>query len=290
MPMPSSDLLVDFDDHVLTLTFNRPEKLNAVTYDMQAELMSAFERADRDDAVRAVIVTGRGKGFCAGTDLSAGGLARMTGEGNAPPPAEGKVPRDKGGPLALRIFNSNKPYIAAINGVAAGMGAALTLPMDVRIGTPAARYAFPYVRRGIGPESCSSWFLPRLVGVSRALEWMSTGRTVSAQDALDAGLLSKIVPDEQLQTAARELGLEIARNASSMAVALTRRMVWRGVGYDHPMYSHRLESQGLHAMSATGDPREGVRAFAEKRTPQFPARPSVDLPADFPWWEEPPYE
>lgn len=288
--MSAADLLVDLDDHILTITLNRPDKLNAVTYEMQAEMMAAFERADQDDAVRAVIVTGTGKGFCAGTDLSGGGLARMTGEGTAPPPADGRIPRDKGGPLALRIFNSNKPFIAAINGVAAGMGAALTLPMDVRIGTPGARYAFPYVRRGIGPESCSSWFLPRLVGVSCALEWMETGRTIAAADALQAGLLSQIVPDDQLLTTARALAHEIARNASSVAVSLTRRLVWRGIGYDHPMLSHRLESQGLHAMSRTGDPKEGVRAFMEKRPPKFPGRPSQDLPPEFPWWDEPTYE
>ena len=288
--MASNDFLVEYSNHVLTLTFNRPDKLNAVTYDMQAEMMAAFERADRDDEVRVVVVTGTGKGFCAGTDLSGGGLARMTGEGNAPPPAEGKIPRDKGGPLALRIFNSNKPYIAAINGVAAGMGAALTLPMDIRIGTPKARYAFPYVRRGIGPESCSSWFLPRLVGVSRALEWMESGRTISAEEALEAGLLRKIVPETDLLAATHEMALEIAHNASSLAVALTRRLVWRGIGYDHPMSSHQLESYGLHAMSQTGDPKEGVRSFMEKRPPAFPGKVSSDLPAEFPWWEEPSYE
>jgi enoyl-CoA hydratase/carnithine racemase len=263
-------------DRILTITLDRPERLNAFTLTMTEELLDAFDRADADDDVRAVIVTGRGRGFCAGADLGAGGGTFDAGGGGA-------VPR--GGRVALRIFESTKPVIAAINGPAVGVGIAMTLPMDVRLASTEARMGFVHTRRGIVPEACSTWFLPRVVGIGWAMEWVATGRVFPASEALEAGLVRAVLPPDELLPAARALASDIADNTSAVSVALSRQMLWRLLGADHPMEAHKLDSRAVHATGRTADAREGVESFLEKRPPRFPGRVSADLPGFYPWWE-----
>jgi enoyl-CoA hydratase/carnithine racemase len=281
--MAYEQITSELSDGILTLTLNRPERLNAWTGQMGSELMDAFDRADSDDDVRAVIVTGAGRGFCAGADLAAGGETfdyRKRGESDP-------VPRDSGGELTLRIFRSMKPVIAAINGPAVGVGATMTLPMDVRLASEEARMGFVFARRGIIPEACSSWFLPRVVGISRAMEWVATGRVFSAQEALEAGLVRSLHPPGELLAAARELAGEIAEYSAPVSVALARQLMWRMLGAEHPMLAHRADSRGMLARGQSADAVEGVTAFLEKRPADFPDRVSDGLPPVMPWWEEP---
>jgi len=286
--MDFEQIATDLTDRVLTITLNRPERLNAWTAQMGAELRAAFDRADADDEVRAVIVTGAGRGFCAGADLESGGdtfdYRARTGE------AADAVPRDNGGQLTLRIFESTKPVIAAINGPAVGVGATMTLPMDVRLASETARMGFVFVRRGIVPEACSSWFLPRVVGISRAMEWVATGRVFDAQEALEGGLVRSIHPPGELLDAAQALAREITDNAAPVSVALARRMMWRMLGAEHPMIAHRADSRGLFMRGQAEDVREGITAFLEKRPAQFPERVSDGLPEIMPGWAAPEFE
>jgi len=272
------------EDGVLTITLDRTERLNAFTGRMAYELIDAFDRADADDAVRAVIVTGAGRAFCAGADLGGGGGTFDHSGGSAPQAIEAH--RDGGGLVALRIFESKKPVIAAINGPAVGVGITMTLPMDVRLAATSARIGFVFARRGIVPEACSSWFLPRLVGIARAAEWIYTGRVFPAEEALAAGLVSRVVPPEGLLEAARGLAREIADHTSAMSVTLARQLLWRMLGADHPMEAHRIDSRCIYWMGASADAREGVAAFLEKRPARFTLRPSRDLPEFYPWWPE----
>jgi enoyl-CoA hydratase/carnithine racemase len=274
----------DVEERILTITLQRPEKLNAFTGRMCRELISAFERADADDDIRVVIVTGAGRAFCAGADLSEGG-ATFDNE------VRGRdetldTHRDGGGLVTLRIFESKKPVIAAINGPAVGVGITMTLPMDVRIASTAARMGFVFARRGIVPEACSSWFLPRVVGISKAAEWVYTGRVFGAQEALEAGLVSRVVAPEQLIESARALAREIADNTSAVSVALSRQLLWRMLGADHPMEAHKIDSKCIYWMGKSPDAYEGVTSFFEKRPPRFALRPSADLPGFYPWWTE----
>lgn len=284
-----ADATVERIGSALVVTFTRPDKLNALTYDMHGIIRDAVDKANRDDAIRALIFTGTGRGFCAGTDLASGFSRISSGSAEAPAPSE-LPPRDKGGEIVLRIFDCHKPVIGAINGIAAGMGAALTLPMDYRIGTPETRYIFPYVKRGIAPESCSSWFLPRIVGVNRALEWFQTGRPVPAQEALDTGLLTELVAAENLMDAALAMVDRVADGTSPLAVSLARHMVWQGMVASHPMVAHRHESRALVYMQRSGDPQEGARAFMEKRPAGFSGSVAGALTEPFAGWEEPPYD
>jgi enoyl-CoA hydratase/carnithine racemase len=271
---------------ILTITLNRPERLNAWTPTMCNELLAAFDEADEDDAVRAVIVTGAGRGFCAGADLAAGGET-FDWRGRA---KEGEVPRDNGGVFTLRVFASKKPVIAAINGPAVGVGATMTLAMDVRLASEEARMGFVFARRGIVPEACSSWFLPRAVGISRAMEWVATGRVFSAQEGHEAGLLRSLHPPGELLGAARELALEIAENAAPVSVALARRMMWSMLGAPHPMLAHRADSRGMFARGQSADAVEGVTSFLEKRPAHFPDKVSAGLPDVLEGWSEPDFE
>jgi len=277
--MTYEQILYEAGEGVLTITLHRPEKLNAFTPTMMRELIDAFDRADADDGVRAVIVTGAGRAFCAGADLSGGGgtfdnTARDTL----------KTHRDGGGLVALRIFESKKPVIAAINGPAVGVGITMTLPMDVRLASTEARIGFVFARRGIVPEACSSWFLPRVVGISRAAEWVYTGRVFSAEEALAGGLVSRVVAPADLLETARGLAREIADNTSAVSVALSRQLLWRMLGADHPMEAHKVDSRAIYWMGGSADAREGVAAFLEKRPARFTLRPSADLPEFYPWW------
>jgi enoyl-CoA hydratase/carnithine racemase len=274
------------DRGVLEITLNRPERLNAWTPTMGAELIDAFDRADADDEVRAVIVTGAGRGFCAGADLAAGGETfdwRDRAQGDA-------VPRDGGGQFTLRVFESTKPVIAAINGPAVGVGATMTLPMDVRLAADDARIGFVFARRGIVPEACSSWFLPRVVGISRAMEWVASGRVFSAQEALEAGLVRSLHPGGELLDAARRLAHEIAENTAPVSVALARRMMWSMLGAEHPMLAHRADSRAMFARGQSADAVEGVTSFLEKRPARFADRVSDGLPDIMPGWSTPEFE
>ncbi|MBX3028458.1 crotonase/enoyl-CoA hydratase family protein [bacterium] len=273
-------------DRVLTLTLDRPDKLNAFTERMCGELIAAIDRADADDAVRAIVVTGAGRGFCAGADLSGGGGAFDYG-GAA---ASTAVRRDGGGLVALRLFDCRKPLIAAINGAAVGVGATMTLPMDIRIASSAARFGFVFARRGIVPEACSSWFLPRVVGIGQALEWTYSGRVFDAAEALAGRLVSRVVPPDDLLPTAHALAREIAEHTSAVSIALTRAMMWRMLGAAHPMEAHRIDSRGVQWTGRNADAREGVTSFLDKRPPRFTLSPSTDMPDFYPWWEEPPFE
>ncbi|HVP01930.1 MAG TPA: crotonase/enoyl-CoA hydratase family protein [Solirubrobacteraceae bacterium] len=267
-------------DRTATITLDRPDRLNAFTATMARELIEAFDLVDADDEVRAVIVTGRGRGFCAGADLTAGGATFDRGEG-----AE-EAHRDGGGLVTLRIFECLKPVIAAVNGPAVGVGATMQLPMDIRLASSDARFGFVFARRGITPEAASSWFLPRIVGISRALEWTLTGRVFDAAEALEGGLVRSVHAPGDLLPAAYALAAEIAENTAPVSVALTRQMLWRMTGADHPMEAHRVDSRAIASRGASADAVEGVTAFLEKRPAQFPLRVSSDMPDFFPWWEE----
>jgi enoyl-CoA hydratase/carnithine racemase len=286
--MPYETLRTECDDEgVFTLELHRPDKLNAFTTTMMKELLEVYDRVDADDAVRVVIVTGAGRGFCAGADLSSGGATFDSSGGGEPPRG---TPRDGGGLVSLRIFESRKPVIAAINGAAVGVGITHTLPMDIRIASEKARFGFVFARRGIAPEAASSWFLPRVVGINKAMEWVATGRVFGAEEALAAGLVSEVLAPEALLPRAREIALEIARNTSPVSVALSRQMMWKMLGASHPMEAHRIDSKVIDFMGAGPDAREGVESFLEKRPPRFTLSVSRDMPDFFPWWEDPPYE
>jgi enoyl-CoA hydratase/carnithine racemase len=276
------------DDGILTITLDRPEKLNAFTTKMMHELIDAFDRADADDAVRVVIVTGAGRAFCAGADLSGGSGAFDHSQGKKPLSMEEH--RDGGGLLTLRIFESKKPVIAAINGPAVGVGITMTLPMDVRIAATTARMGFVFSKRGIVPEACSSWFLPRIVGISRAAEWVYTGRVFNAEEALAAGLVSRVFPSEGVLAAAKRLAHEMAEGTSAMSIALSRQLLWRMLGADHPMEAHKVDSRAIYFMGGSADAHEGVASFLEKRPPKFTLRPSTDMPDFYPWWESRPFK
>jgi enoyl-CoA hydratase/carnithine racemase len=281
--MEFEQIRYDVADGVLTITLDRPDRLNAWTPVMSRELIAAFDRADADDEVRAIVITGAGRAFCAGADLAGGGdtfdwRERQAGD---------EVPRDNGGQVTLRIFDSVKPVIAAINGPAVGVGATMTLPMDIRLAADDARVGFVFARRGIVPEACSSWFLPRVVGISQAMEWVATGRVFSAEEALAGGLVRSLHPSGDLLDAARELGREIAENTAPVSVALARRMLWTMLGAAHPMEAHRADSRAMFARGQSADAREGVTSFLEKRPARFPDRVSDGLPEIFPGREEP---
>ncbi len=276
--MTEAPVLVERSGPVLTLTLNRPDKLNAFTAEMRDAMIAAFDRADADDAVRAVIVTGAGRGFCAGADMSAG-AARFDVASRA---ASAHGIRDSGGLLALRIYACLKPVIAAVNGAAVGVGATMLLPMDVRLASTAARFGYPFTKRGLVPEACSSWFLPRAVGMQRAMEWLATGRVFPATEALQAGLVLSLHKPDDLLPAARALAEEIAASAAPVSMALTRQMLWRMQGAAHPMEAHRLESRMLLERGRSPDVGEGVTAFLQKRPAQFTGRVSTDMP-DVPW-------
>jgi enoyl-CoA hydratase/carnithine racemase len=286
--MEFEQITTESADGVLTITLSRPERLNAWTPTMGRELIEAFDRADADDDVRAIIVTGAGRGFCAGADLASGG--ETFDSRNREGPDEGAVPRDTGGRVTLRIFDSTKPVIAAINGPAVGVGATMTLPMDVRLASEDARIGFVFVRRGIVPEACSSWFLPRVVGISRALEWVETGRVFSADEALQGGLVRSVHAAGDLLDAARALAREIADNAAPVSVALARQLLWRMLGAEHPMLAHRADSRGMFVRGQSADAIEGITAFLEKRPPRFPENVSDGLPDVMPGWRTPDFE
>ncbi|MEI8267028.1 MAG: crotonase/enoyl-CoA hydratase family protein [Betaproteobacteria bacterium] len=285
-------LLYAVDDGVATITLNRPDKLNAFTAQMRDELIAAFDLTDADDAVRAVVVTGAGRAFCAGADLGAGGNTFDYAKRQDPrreATMAGDVCRDGGGQVTLRIFRSLKPVIGAINGAAVGIGATMQLPMDVRVASTQARFGFVFARRGITPEAASSWFLPRLVGMQTALEWCISGRVFAADEALARGLVRSVHEPADLLGAAQALAREMTRHSAPVSVALTRQLMWRMAGAAHPMDAHRLDSRSIQSRGQSQDVREGVGAFLEKREAAWPDRISTDLPDFFDWRGEPPF-
>jgi enoyl-CoA hydratase/carnithine racemase len=285
------------ENGIATITLNRPEKLNAFTGTMMNELIDVFARINKDDAVRCVIVTGAGRAFCAGADLSAGAKTFDYDAREDRPEKQGggrgagidwsnPALRDGGGRVTLQIFECLKPVIAAVNGPAVGIGVTMQLPMDIRIASDTARFGFVFARRGIVPEACSSWFLPRLVGIQTAAEWCYSGRVFDAQEALARGLVSRVVKPEELLPAAHAIAREIADNTAPVSVALTRQMLWRMLGADHPMEAHKIDSRGVYARGQQEDAKEGVMSFLEKRQPKYPNKVSSDMPGFFPWWKD----
>ncbi|MDE2563534.1 MAG: crotonase/enoyl-CoA hydratase family protein [Sphingomonadales bacterium] len=286
-----SQIHFDVTDRIATITLNRPDKLNAFTRTMMNEIIDAMDRTDADDNVRAVIFTGAGeRAFCAGADLTPDdGRAVFANSEPVDDLSDPRV-RDGGGLLTLRLYQSKKPLISACNGVAVGVGITMQLPMDIRLASDKARYGFVFARRGIVPEACSSWFLPRLVGVSQAAEWCMTGRIFDAQEAHAGGLVRSVHAPGELMGAARALAQEIAENTSAISVAMTRAMLWRIPPGDHPMAAHKIDSRAIYRLSKSADAEEGVQSFLEKRPAAFPGKVSADMPDFYPWWEEPAYE
>ena len=287
--MEYTQIIYEVDDNVATITLNRPDKLNAFTGTMMYELIDAFDHVDADDDVRAVIVTGAGRGFCAGADLSTSGGETFSSGGSDIQTNAG-VPRDGGGMVSLRIFDCTKPVIGAINGASVGVGVTMTLPMDFRLASEHAKFGFVFARRGIVPEACSSYFLPRLVGISQATEWCYTGRVFPADEARAGGLVRSVHGADELLPAARAIAQEIAQNTAPVSVALSRQMLWRMLGANHPMEAHRVDSRGILTRGTSDDAREGVMSFLEKRQPNYPVKVSDGLPQIFPGWADPSFD
>jgi enoyl-CoA hydratase/carnithine racemase len=283
--MAYQEIIYEVSEQIATITLNRPEKLNAFTNRMLKEIISAFDETDADDNVRAVIVTGAGRAFCAGADLSSGG--ETFAKGGSDVKAKSGVMRDGGGLVSLRIFESKKPVIGAINGAAVGVGVTMTLPMDIRLASDQAKFGFVFAKRGIIPEAASSWFLPRIVGISQAAEWCYTGRMISAAEAKEGRLVRSVHQASDLLGAARAIGREIAENTAPVSVALSRQMLWRMLGADHPMDAHRMDSRAINSRGASADAKEGVMSFLEKRPANFPVKVSDGLPDVFPDWVDP---
>tara|TARA_E500000178_G_scaffold300092_1_gene308157 strand:+ start:432 stop:1280 length:849 start_codon:yes stop_codon:yes gene_type:complete len=278
--MTFETILYDIDDGILTITLNRPDRLNAFNNEMRDEVLTALDMADADDDVKAIIFTGSGRAFCAGADLGGGGDTF-----NYKPKKPG-IPRDGGGMLTLRIFECLKPVISACNGPAVGIGATMQCAMDIRLASENAKYGFVFSKRGIVPEAASSWFLPRVVGISTALEWTFSGRVFKADEALERGFVTTVYPADELLPAARALAKEFCNETSAVSVAMARQMMWKMLGADHPMVAHQIDSRGVYFTGKSADAQEGVKSFLEKRPANYPGQVSSDMPEFFPWWEE----
>jgi len=277
-------IIYEVEDNILTITLNRPERLNAFNGQMSSEIHDALDRADADDNVKAIIFTGAGRGFCAGADLSSGNETfdyESDGRGIHP---------DGGGVLTLRLFECLKPVISACNGPAVGVGATMQCAMDIRMASEKARYGFVFSKRGIVPEACSSWFLPRCVGINTALEWAYSGRIFDAQEALEKRFIRSVHKENDLMPAARDLAHEFAEQTSSISVTMIRHMMWKMMGADHPMEAHKIDSRGVYFTGKSEDAHEGVQSFLEKRPAEFPGKVSTDMPEFFPWWEQRKFE
>lgn len=296
---PYEHIKANVKDQILTLTLHRPEKMNAFTATMMNEMIDVFTKVNGDDDVRAVVVTGEGKAFCAGADLSSGADTfdatkradrqdRNAGSVDSVDWSDERI-RDGGGRVTLAIFQCLKPVIAAVNGAAVGIGLTMQLAMDIRLASDKARFGFVFSRRGIVPEAASSWFLPKIVGISQALAWCYSGKVFPADEALKGGLVSEVLPPDQLLPRAYEIAGEIRDNTAPVSVALIRQMLWRLSATDDPMEAHKIDSRGIYARGASADVKEGVMSFLEKRPAKFPDVVSKDMPRYFPWWQEKPY-
>jgi len=283
--MEFEEIIYDLTDGIATITLNRPDKLNAFTGRMMHEVIAALDMTDADDNVKVVIFTGAGRAFCAGADLSSGG--ETFAKGGSDVQTKQGVPRDGGGLVSLRIFESLKPVIGVINGPAVGVGVTMTLPMDFRLASDTAKFGFVFAKRGIVPEACSSYFLPRLVGIAQATEWVFTGRVFPASEALSGGLVRSVHAADDLMAAALVIAREIADNTAAVSVSLSRKMLWHMLGASHPMEAHRADSRGIQERGRSADSKEGVVSFLEKRAAVYPDKVSSGLPNIFPGWEEP---
>lgn len=281
--MSYSTILYDVEDGICTLTLNRPEAMNAFNREMLAEMLDACDRIDADDDIKVVIVTGSGRAFCAGADLSSGG---DTFDADARDDRASGLQPDGGGLLTLRLYDVNKPIIAAINGAAVGVGVTMTLPMDIRLAADVAKFGFVFARRGIVPEACSSYFLPRVVGISQALEWCYSGRVFPADEALQGGLVRSLHAKDELLAVARSIAADIRDNTAPVSVTLIRHMMWKMLNADHPMEAHKIDSRGIYHRGRSADSKEGVESFLEKRPAEFTMQVSKDMPEYFPWWDE----
>ena len=289
--MKFETILYEKDRQILTITLNRPDRLNAFNGEMMEDLISAFNNAGKDDEVRVIVITGSGRGFCAGADLQAGASTFnrdiRNNKGEKPQKGEDlEWLRDGGGKTTLSIYECPKPIIAAINGPAVGVGVTMTLPMDIRLASEKARFGFVFARRGLVPEAASSWFLPRIVGISKALEWTFSGKVFSAEEALNGGLVRSVHPHESLLEEAYKIAGEIIENTSPVSVSMTRQMLWKMLGADHPMEAHKVDSRAIYELGKGDDAKEGVTSFLEKRAPKFPNKVSKDMPKFFPWWKD----
>ncbi|CAN5835726.1 MAG: crotonase/enoyl-CoA hydratase family protein [Ilumatobacteraceae bacterium] len=287
--MDFTQITYEVDGPAAVVTLNRPEQLNAFTGTMLTELLAAFDRAEADDAVRAIIMTGAGRAYCAGADLSSGGDTFDHEAHGVGADATGRAPRDGGGILVLRIFQCTKPVIGAINGSAVGVGISMTLPMDIRLLADNAKVGFVFAGRGIAPDGAASWFLPRVVGINQALEWVLTARVFKAEEALAGGLVRSIHPADQVLSTAKALAAEIATNAAPVSASVSRGLLWRMLGEGHPMAAHRADSEAIYDLGRKPDAREGVMAFLDKRAPAWTLSPTKDLPPTYPWWDDPTY-
>jgi enoyl-CoA hydratase/carnithine racemase len=283
--MDFTQILYEVENKICTITLNRPDRMNAWTHTMKDEMVAAFDMADKDDDVRVIIVTGAGKAYCAGADLDRDNFEKLRKRS-----PQGEIHRDTAGELTLKIFDVRKPVIAAINGAAVGVGTTMTLAMDIRLASEKAKMGLIFNRRGLVPEGCCTWFLPRIMGFSKAAEWIYTGDVLSAREALAGGLVSQVYPPDELLPAARELAGRIAEKTSALSTAFARQMLWKGMSLDHPMEAHIIESRCLNHMFLSEDVKEGVESFFDKRPPRFPLKASADMPDFYPWWDEHPYD
>ncbi len=300
--MTYKTIITDIKDNILTITLNRPDILNAFNIEMQNELIDSFNKADKDDEVKAIIITGAGRAFCAGADLSSREETFNYENRKDRPDRTGAVSengkidwshpsvRDGGGKLTLQIFNCLKPVISACNGPAVGVGVTMQLAMDIRLASSKAKYGFVFARRGLVPEACSSWFLPRIVGVSKALEWIYSGKVFEAEEALQGGLIRSIHEPADLIDSAKKIAKEIIDNCAPVSIALSRQMIWRMAGASHPMDAHKIDSRGIFSRGRMTDVKEGIASFLDKRSPIFSDKVNSDMPEYFPWWNEEEYE
>ena len=287
-PSTYEQIELEINDGIATIWLNRPDKMNAFTERMRYEVLDALDRTDANDDVRAVIFTGRGRAFCAGADLSSG--EGTFSRGGSDVMGRNGVPRDGGGTVSLRIYESKKPVIGAINGAAVGVGVTMTLPMDIRLASTSSKFGFVFSRRGIVPEAASSWFLPRLVGISQAMEWVASGEVFPAEDALAGGLVRSVHEPDDLLPAAYTLARRLTESSSPVSIAVARKMMWRMLGADHPMEAHKVDSRGILERGRSEDVKEGINSFFEKRAPQFPDKVSDGLGTIFSDWEDPTYD
>ena len=274
-------------ENSLIIYLSREKRMNAFTLTMQQEIVKVLDDAEEDDDIKAIIFTGDGKAYCAGADLSSGGDTFDNRKGRE---RTNDVVRDSGGLLTLRLFKCKKPLIAAVNGAAVGIGATMLLPMDTRICSDQARFGFVFAKRGIVPEAASSWFLPRLIGINKALELCYTGKVISAEEAKEIRLVSEILNQDKLIERALEIAKEFTAESSQISIALTRQMMWRMLGADDPMEAHKIDSRAVFELGQSGEAIEGVNSFLEKRPPSFPGKVSKDMPSFFPWWDEKEFE
>ena len=287
-PSTYEQIQLEINDGIATIWLNRPDKMNAFTERMRYEVIDALDRTDANDDVRAVIFTGRGRAFCAGADLSSG--EGSFSKGGSDIMGRNGVPRDGGGTVSLRIYESRKPVIGAINGAAVGVGVTMTLPMDIRLASTSSKFGFVFSRRGIVPEAASSWFLPRLVGISQAMEWVASGEVFPAEEALAGGLVRSVYEPDDLLPAAYALARRLTESSSPVSIAVARKMMWRMLGADHPMEAHKVDSRGILERGRSDDVKEGINSFFEKRAPQFPDKVSDGLGTIFADWEDPTYD